>query len=342
MKTSDFSYTLPDELIAQHPAEPRDSSRLLVVAKDGGLSHNVFHELPLFLKKGDALVVNDTRVIPARLYGKRQTTGGAAEFLLLNRLSKDEWRVILKPGKKAKPGARFVFGKELSAQVVSIGEDGERIVRFEYEGAFESILDKLGNTPLPPYITEKLSDPEKYQTVYSREPGSAAAPTAGLHFTPELLDTIKEMGIPVIKVLLHVGLGTFRPVKSEYIDGHKMHSEYYELSEEAARAINGVKAAGGRIVAVGTTTCRVLETAAKDGVVTPGSGWTDIFIKPGYRFQIPDMLITNFHLPESTLMMLISAFAGRDTVLKAYKEAVEQKYRFFSFGDACLFTGQRI
>ena len=342
MKTSDFNYYLPEELIAQTPVYPRDSSRLLVYHRESGeVEHRVFHDVIDYLNPGDVLVINQTRVIPARLYGVKEGTGGAIEFLLLRRLNLTDWEVILKPGKKAKPGARFVFGEgELVAEVLSMAEDGGRTVRFEYEGVFEDVLDRLGQMPLPPYIHEKLEDRTRYQTVYAKVDGSAAAPTAGLHFTPELLERVKEKGIEVVPVLLHVGLGTFRPVKEEDLSNHHMHSEYYEVTPEQAERINAARARGGRIVCVGTTSVRTLETVAtEDGIVHPGSGFTQIFITPGVKIKAVDALITNFHLPQSTLLMLISAMMGRENALATYEEAVKERYRFFSFGDAMMITG---
>ena len=337
MKTSDFYYDLPEELIAQEPLERRDGSRLMVLdKKSGAVEHRHFYDITDMLEEGDALILNDTRVLPARLYGVKEDTGGAIEFLLLNKHSLDTWEVILRPGRRAKPGARFVFGGgELRAEILEVINEGNRLVRFEYEGLFENILDKLGEMPLPPYITKKLEDKERYQTVYSKHTGSAAAPTAGLHFTPELLERIKAKGINIGYVTLHVGLGTFRPVKADDISDHKMHSEYYVLPAETAELINSVKAAGKRVISVGTTAARTLETAGLNGLpLKPASGWTDIFIYPGKEFRVADALITNFHLPESTLIMLVSALAGRENVLRAYETAVKEKYRFFSFGDA--------
>jgi len=339
MKTSDFYYELPQELIAQEPLEKRNSSRLLVLDRNNGaIEHRIFTELNEYLKKGDCLVLNDTRVIPARLLGEREDTGGKIEFVLLRQIEADLWEVILKPGKRAKPGSRFVFGNgELRAQVIEVIEGGNRIVRFEYDGIFQEVLDRVGIIPLPPYITKDLNDSERYQTVYSKYRGSAAAPTAGLHFTIDMLEELRQQGIELAYLTLHVGLGTFRPVKAENVEEHVMHSEYYILNETAAQTINKARKDGGRIIAVGTTSCRVLETVSgANGEVKPSQGWTDIFIYPGYRFKIVDALITNFHLPESTLIMLVSAFAGKDNIMKAYNSAVEQKYRFFSFGDAML------
>ena len=343
MKTSDFDYNLPQELIAQTPVEPRDSSRLLVYHRDtGAVEHKIFRDVIDYLNPGDVLVINQTRVIPARLYGVKEGTGGAIEFLLLRRLNLTDWEVILKPGKKAKPGARFVFGNgELVAEILTISEDGGRTVRFFYEGVFEDVLDRLGQMPLPPYIHEKLEDKTRYQTVYAKVDGSAAAPTAGLHFTPALLEKIRQKGIDVVPVLLHVGLGTFRPVKEDDVADHHMHSEYYEVTPEQAEAINAARARGGRIVCVGTTSVRTLETVAtEDGIVHPGSGFTQIFITPGVKIKAVDALITNFHLPQSTLLMLISALMGRENALDVYRQAVEERYRFFSFGDAMLITGK--
>ena len=339
MKTSDFVYDLPEELIAQSPAEPRDSSRLMVVHRNTGeIEHRIFRDVVDYLKPEDVLVVNHTRVIPARLYGTKEGTGGAIEFLLLRRLNLTDWEVILKPGKKAKPGARFVFGEGmLTAEILSVAEDGGRTVRFFWEGVFEDVLDRLGEMPLPPYIHEKLQDPQRYQTVYAKIDGSAAAPTAGLHFTPELLEAVRAKGVDIVPVLLHVGLGTFRPVKEEDVENHHMHSEYYEVTEEQAARINAARARGGRIICVGTTSVRTLETVADEhGIVHAGSGFTQIFIKPGVPVRAVDALITNFHLPGSTLLMLVSALMGREQALSAYRLAVQERYRFFSFGDAML------
>ena len=341
IKTSDFYYNLPQELIAQTPLKDRSSSRLLVLSKeDGKTEHKHFYDIIDLINPGDTLILNDTRVIPARLYGAREDTGSSIEFLLLNKLSLYEWEVILKPGRRAKPGHRFVFGNgELKAEVISVKEDGNRIVRFEFDGVFEDILDRLGEMPLPHYITEKLDDPDRYQTVYAKNNGSAAAPTAGLHFTAELLDKLKAKGVNIGYVTLHVGLGTFRPVKAENIEDHTMHSEFYVLSEETAQLINKTKEQGGRIISVGTTATRVLETVGKEGLpLKQSSGWTNIFIYPGKKFNVIDCLITNFHLPESTLIMLVSALAGQENIMNAYNEAVKLKYRFFSFGDA-MFIG---
>lgn len=339
MKTSDFYYDLPQELIAQTPAEPRDSARLLVYDRaTKQISHRHFYDITDYLKKGDVLVVNNTKVLPARIYGKKEKTGGKIEFLLLKRLDLTRWEVILKPGRSAKPGTVFEFSPQLKARVESVEEDGSRIVEFLYDGVFEDILSKIGEMPLPPYIKEKLQDKTRYNTVYSKVDGSAAAPTAGLHFTRELLQKVKDMGVEVVEVLLHVGLGTFRPVKVEDVTQHHMHSEYYSVSQEAADAINKAKQEGRRIVCVGTTSVRTLESAAdENGHVKAGSGNTEIFIYPPYKFKVVDCLITNFHLPESTLIMLVSALCSREEVLHVYETAVKEKYRFFSFGDACLF-----
>jgi S-adenosylmethionine:tRNA ribosyltransferase-isomerase len=337
MKSSDFYYELPQELIAQEPIAERSKSRLLVLGREtGSIEHRVFEDIGEYLNKGDCLVLNDTRVIPARLLGEKEGTGGRIEFVLLKNIENDVWEVILKPGKRARPGARFVFGGgDLKAEVLEVTEGGNRLVRFEYEGIFQEVLDRIGIVPLPPYITKKLDDSERYQTVYSRYRGSAAAPTAGLHFTRELLNKLENKGVKLAYLTLHVGLGTFRPVKVENVEEHVMHSEFYNLSEETASVINKAKAEGGRIIAVGTTSCRVLETVSSpEGIVKASSGWTDIFIYPGYKFKIMDALITNFHLPESTLIMLVSAFAGRDHIMEAYRTAVKERYRFFSFGDA--------
>lgn len=336
MNTEEFDYYLPEERIAQHPLEDRAASRLLVLDKNSGeYKDDVFRNIKSYLKKGDCLVLNDTRVIPARLYGKKKESGGAIEFLLLHRFTTDEWEVALKPGKRAKVGAEFEFGGgKLNATVLEVLDGGNRKVRFSYEGLFENVLDELGEMPLPHYIKEQLQDKERYQTVYSKHNGSAAAPTAGLHFTKKLLSEIENMGVKIVYLTLHVGLGTFRPVKVEDVTKHKMHSEFYSVSEEAANAINEAKENNNRVICVGTTSCRTVESAAQNGVIMPGSGWTDIFIYPGYKFKITDALITNFHLPKSTLIMLVSALAGKDNVLAAYKHAVEEKYRFFSFGDA--------
>jgi len=339
MYLKDFYYELPESLIAQTPVQKRDMSRLLVLDRQtGATSHKHFYDIESYLKPGDCLVINNTRVIPARLLGVREDTGGKIEFVLLKRIKEDVWEVILKPGRRAKTGTRFIFGDgALKAEIISIVEEGNRLVRFYYNGIFEEILDKVGIVPLPPYITATLEDKERYQTVYSRFKGSAAAPTAGLHFTNELIDRLKSKGIEFAELTLHVGIGTFRPVKTENILEHHMHSESFSISPEACEIINRAKARNGRVIAVGTTSCRVLETVAKDGgEINPKEGETDIFIYPGYRFKAIDGLITNFHLPESTLLMLVSAFAGRENILSAYKEAINLKYRFFSFGDAML------
>jgi len=336
MKKSDFNFYLPEELIAQTPIEKRDASRLLHLDKHSGeISHEHFFDLPKHLKKGDCLVLNDSRVLPARLFGTR-STGGSIEVVLLRDLGEGKWECLTRPGKKTRPGAEIIFGNnELTGVVEEVTEGGNRIIRFRHEGIFLEILDKLGNMPLPPYIKASLEDKERYQTVYSRELGSAAAPTAGLHFTPELLKQIEDMGVKLCYVTLHVGLGTFRPVKEENILDHEMHSEFCIVPEETANVINETKRAGGRVICVGTTSCRTIESFAnEDGTIAPTSGWTNIFIYPGYKFKCLDALVTNFHLPESTLIMLVSALAGRDNVLNAYSTAVEEKYRFFSFGDA--------
>lgn len=337
MNTSDFYFDLPEELIAQVPLENRTASRLMVLnRKTGEIEHKHFYNMIEYLNPGDCLVLNDTRVIPARLFGAREGSGGKVEFLLLTRKSEKDWEVLVKPGKKARVGDRIVFGEGiLTATIKEIIEDGKRIATFEYEGIFEEVLDQLGEMPLPPYIHEKLEDKERYQTVYSKHEGSAAAPTAGLHFTKELLEQIKEKGIKIAYVTLHVGLGTFRPVKVEDVLEHEMHSEFYIIDEENAKLINDTKAGGGKIISVGTTSTRTLESNAnEEGFVQAGSGWTNIFIYPGYTFKCVDKLFTNFHLPESTLIMLVSALAGQDHVLHAYNEAVKERYRFFSFGDA--------
>jgi S-adenosylmethionine:tRNA ribosyltransferase-isomerase len=337
MLLSEFDYFLPEELIAQHPCEPRDHSRLLVLDKNtGAISHNYFFDLLQYLNAGDTLVFNDTRVIPARLIGAKAETGGKVEVFLLNRKSESDWEALVKPGKKARPGAIIIFSDRLSCEILESTDFGGRIVRFSYEGIFEEILDQLGETPLPPYITEQLADKERYQTVYARERGSAAAPTAGLHFTTDLMKRIEEKGIHLAFVTLHVGLGTFRPVNTDNITDHVMHREYYSVLPETAELINRTKQEGGRIIAVGTTAIRTLETATINGILEAKSGWTEIFIYPGYTFKIVDAAVTNFHLPKSTLLMLISALAGQQKVFAAYKEAVEQGYKFFSFGDAML------
>lgn len=337
LKKSEFYFDLPEELIAQDPLEERSASRLLVMDKETGkVEHKIFKNITEYLKKGDCLVLNNTKVIPARLLGEREGTGAHVEVLLLKRHEADVWETLVKPGKKCRPGSRLVFGDGLlKAEVLETVEEGNRLIRFEYQGIFEEVLDRLGEMPLPPYITHKLQDKNRYQTVYAKYEGSAAAPTAGLHFTPQLLSEIEQMGVNIAYVTLHVGLGTFRPVKEENILDHHMHSEYYQVSEEAAQMINDTKKNGGRVICVGTTSCRTVESAStSDGIIHAGCDNTEIFIYPGYRFKILDCLITNFHLPESTLVMLVSALAGRENVLEAYKCAVEEKYRFFSFGDA--------
>lgn len=337
MKTSDFYYDLPKELIAQDPLEDRSSSRLLHLSmKDGSVEHRHFTDILDYLKKGDCLVINDTRVIPARLYGHKEETGALIEILLLKRRENDIWECLVKPGKKARPGARIVFGNGiLTGEITDIVEEGNRLIQFHYEGIFEEILDQLGEMPLPPYITHKLQDKNRYQTVYAKHDGSAAAPTAGLHFTEKLLEKVKEKGVNIAHVTLHVGLGTFRPVKVDDVEQHHMHSEFYMVEEDQAKLINDTKKQGGRVISVGTTSCRTLESAAdENGILRAGSGWTEIFIYPGYRFKMIDGLITNFHLPESTLMMLVSALAGKERIMAAYEEAVQERYRFFSFGDA--------
>lgn len=339
MDVKDFYYDLPQELIAQDPLEDRSASRLLVLGKeDGSIRHETFRNITQYLNAGDCLVINNTKVIPARLFGEREKTGATIEILLLKRRENDIWETLVKPGKKAKTGTKIVFGGGiLTGEVVDVVADGNRLIQFTYEGIFEEILDQLGQMPLPPYITHTLQDKNRYQTVYAKYDGSAAAPTAGLHFTPELLDEIRAMGVKIAEVTLHVGLGTFRPVKVAHVQDHHMHSEYYEVTAEAAACINETKQSGGRVLAVGTTSCRTLESAAsEDGNLTAKSGWTDIFIYPGYQFKVIDALITNFHLPESTLVMLVSALAGRDHIMNAYAEAVRERYRFFSFGDAML------
>lgn len=339
LKKSDFYFDLPQELIAQDPLEDRSSSRLLVLdRKTGAVEHHTFREITNYVRSGDCLVLNNTKVIPARLMGVKEDTGAAIEVLLLKRRDNDVWETLVKPGKKARPGAKIVFGDGcLRAEVLDVEEEGNRLIRFDYEGIFEEVLDRLGEMPLPPYITHKLQDKNRYQTVYAKYEGSAAAPTAGLHFTEELLAQIEEMGVNIAYVTLHVGLGTFRPVKADNLSEHHMHSEHYEVTPETAELINRTKESGGRVICVGTTSCRTVESAADEsGRVQPGCGDTEIFIYPGYRFKVLDCLITNFHLPESTLVMLVSALAGRENVLAAYREAVEERYRFFSFGDAML------
>ena len=337
MKVTDYYFDLPQEQIAQDPLEDRSSSRLLVLDKETGeYSHHVFREITEFLKPGDCLVLNNTKVIPARLFGEKEGTQAKIEILLLKRKENDVWETLVKPGKKAKVGTKIIFGGGLLVgEVIDIVEEGNRLIQFTYEGIFEEILDQLGQMPLPPYITHQLKDKNRYQTVYAKYDGSAAAPTAGLHFTPELLQQVKDMGVDIAEVTLHVGLGTFRPVKVDNILEHHMHSEFYMVTQEAADKINNAKKNGHRVICVGTTSCRTIESAAdENGMLKESSGWTEIFIYPGYQFKVLDCLITNFHLPESTLLMLVSALAGKEKIMTAYKEAVEQKYRFFSFGDA--------
>ena len=339
MKTSDFYYDLPKELIAQDPLEDRSASRLMHLNKETGeYEHGHFRDILKYLKPGDCLVINDTKVIPARLYGSKVGTDAAIEILLLKRRENDIWETLVKPGKKCKVGTVISFGDGiLTGEVVDIVDEGNRLIQFHYDGIFEEILDQLGEMPLPPYITHKLQDKNRYQTVYAKHEGSAAAPTAGLHFTKELLQQVQDAGVKIAHVTLHVGLGTFRPVKVEDVTQHHMHSEFYVVEEDQAKLINDTKAAGGRVIAVGTTSCRTLESATgEDGILTAGSGWTEIFIYPGYRFKMIDGLITNFHLPESTLVMLVSALAGKEHIMAAYEEAVREKYRFFSFGDAMM------
>lgn len=339
MKTSDFFYDLPEELIAQDPLEDRTASRLLVLNREtGAVEHKIFSDVIDYLNEGDCLVINNTRVIPARLIGEKEGTGGKVEVLLLKRRANDVWETLVKPGKKLRPGARVTFGDgRLKADILEIAEEGNRLVRFYYEGIFEEILDSLGEMPLPPYITHKLEDKEMYQTVYAKYDGSAAAPTAGLHFTKELLSKIEEKGIKIASITLHVGLGTFRPVKVDDVNNHHMHTEWYEVNAEAADIINETKRNGGRVICVGTTSCRTIESVAdENGYMKAKTGETDIFIYPGYKFKVMDGLITNFHLPESTLVMLVSAFAGKENVLAAYETAVKERYRFFSFGDAMI------
>lgn len=337
MKVSDFTFDLPEELIAQDPLEDRSSSRLLTLDKNTGeIGHDVFHNIVNYLKPGDCLVLNNTKVIPARLIGAKEETGGKVEVLLLKRKQDNVWETLVKPGKKARPGARISFGDgKLVGEVIDVVDEGNRLVKFEYEGIFEEVLDELGQMPLPPYITHQLKDKNRYQTVYAKYDGSAAAPTAGLHFTPELLQQVRDMGVEIAEVTLHVGLGTFRPVKETDVLKHHMHSEFYRIEQSEADKINKAKQEGHRVIAVGTTSTRTLESAAdENGYLTEKSGWTEIFIYPGYQFKVIDALITNFHLPESTLVMLVSALAGREHVLAAYETAVQEKYRFFSFGDA--------
>ena len=339
MKTQDFWYELPEELIAQTPSERRDGARLLVMDRNSGkIAHRHFYDIIEYLNPGDCLVINDTKVIPARLIGSRPETGGKIEVLLLKRMENDVWETLVKPGRKMKVGDKVIFGDGLlTGEVIDVVEDGNRLIKFWYEGIFEEILDQLGQMPLPPYIKHQLKEKERYNTVYAIHDGSAAAPTAGLHFTPELLEAIREKGVEIASVTLHVGLGTFRPVKAEEITDHHMHSEFYQITEETAEKINRTKENGGRVICVGTTSCRTVESAgSEEGRLKACSGWTDIFIYPGYRFKVLDGLITNFHLPESTLVMLVSALAGREHILAAYEEAVREKYRFFSIGDAML------
>ena len=341
MKTKDFYYDLPEELIAQTPVEPRDASRLMTLDKTtGAIGHYHFRDIVDLLREGDCLILNDSRVLPARIYGVKEDTGAHVEFLLLENKGNDRWEALAGPGKKARKGSRFTFGDGLlRCEVVDVLPDGNRLIQFQYEGVFFNLLDQIGQMPLPPYIKEKLQDRERYQTVYSREVGSAAAPTAGLHFTPELLERVKAKGVKLGFVTLHVGLGTFRPVSAEDIQDHKMHAEHYHMPEETADLINETKEKGGRVIAVGTTSCRTIESVAqKEGRFTESEGWTDIFLYPGYQFKGLDGLITNFHLPESTLIMLVSALAGREHVLHAYEVAVQEKYRFFSFGDAMFIS----
>lgn len=341
MNKSDFYYELPEELIAQTPIEPRDASRLLVYDRSTNtIEHKHFYDLPDYLHKGDVLVINNTRVLPARIYGVKAVTGAKVEFLLHKRINLTDWEVLVKPAKKASVGAKFVFSDKLSAEVIEYEGEGLRKVRFTFDGVFEDVLSAIGEMPIPPYIHEKLKEQERYQTVYAKENGSSAAPTAGLHFTPELLNKLRAMGVEIVEVLLHVGLGTFRPVKADDITEHKMHSEYYCVTQKAADEINAAKAEGRRIIAVGTTSVRVLESAFRDGKLHAESGETSIFIYPPYKFKAVDALVTNFHLPESTLIMLISAFMGRENTLKMYETAVKERYRFFSFGDACFITGK--
>lgn len=339
LKTSDFYYDLPKELIAQDPLEDRSSSRLLVLhRKSGRMEHKVFTDIVDYLKPGDCLIRNNTKVIPARLFGVREDTGAVIELLLLKRRENDIWETLVKPGKKARTGAKLVFGDgQLHGEIISVQEDGNRLIQFHYDGIFEEILDELGQMPLPPYITHSLKDKTRYQTVYAKYEGSAAAPTAGLHFTEELFHKLEDKGVQIANVTLHVGLGTFRPVKAEDVTEHHMHSEYFRIEPEEARKINDAKAAGGRIVCVGTTSCRTIESAAdENGILQAGEENTEIFIYPGYNFKLTDVLITNFHLPESTLVMLVSALAGKERIMAAYAEAVKEKYRFFSFGDAMI------
>jgi len=338
MRVADFEYYLPEDLIAQEPAPMRDASRLMVLHKnDGELEHRLFKDIADYISPGDVLVINDTKVIPARLWGKKEGTETTVEVLLLTRRGEHTWETLVRPGRRLRPGARIIFSDELIGTVEAVVDEGCRLINFQYQGVFEQVLDRLGVMPLPPYIKKQPDDPSRYQTVYARDPGSAAAPTAGLHFTPELLQKIQERGTPVVPVLLHVGLGTFRPVKVDELTSHRMHAEYYAVPEATARVINETKARGGRVIAVGTTTSRCLESAAlENGLVQPGSGWTEIFIYPGYNFRVLDALVTNFHLPRSTLLMMVSALVGRERLMEAYALAVQMRYRFFSFGDAML------
>ncbi len=337
MKVSDFKFDLPEELIAQYPLENREKSRLMVLDKhNGSIEHKIFSDIVDYLNQGDVLVLNNTRVIPARLIGEKKNTGGKIEFLLLKRIEKDKWETLAKPGKRAVVGKKFIFGEgRLTAEVIEVKEDGNRIIEFQYDGIFEQVLDELGQMPLPPYIKASLEDKERYQTVYSKESGSAAAPTAGLHFTKELLNKIENKGVNIAYLTLHVGLGTFRPVKSENVEEHDMHSEFYHIDVENAEIINKAKREGKKVIAVGTTSCRTLETVGnEEGYIREQSGWTNIFIYPGYKFKVVDAMITNFHLPESTLIMLVSTLAGKENIMNAYNTAIKERYRFFSFGDA--------
>lgn len=335
MRTDDFDYYLPEDRIAQSPMEKRDESRLLVMdRKTGGLTHDRFFNIGAYLKKGDVLVLNNTRVLPARMFGSRPDKEEKIEVLLIKRLTATRWECLVRPGRKMKLGQEILIGDILRGQVVEITEDGSRIIEFTYEGVFEEVLDKLGQMPLPPYISERLEDQERYQTVYAKEKGSAAAPTAGLHFTESLLDDIRSMGVEIVELTLHVGIGTFRPVSVEDVKNHKMHEEFFQLDSQAADIINKAKDEGRRIIAVGTTSVRTLESAAREGRLEEARGWTDIFIYPGYKFQIVDGLVTNFHLPKSTLLMLVSAFSSKENIMEAYKAAIDNNYRFFSFGDA--------
>ncbi len=338
MRVADFEYYLPEDLIAQEPSLVRDESRLMVLHKNGGApEHRLFKDIIEYIKPQDVLVINDTKVIPARLWGKKDGTGTTIEVLLLTRRSEYTWETLVRPGRRVPPGTTIIFSNELTGIVEAVVDEGCRLIKFQYRGLFEQVLDKLGVMPLPPYIRKQPNDPGRYQTVYARDPGSAAAPTAGLHFTPELLQKIRDRGTPIVPVLLHVGLGTFRPVKVDEVTSHRMHAEYYSVPTETVRVINETKARGGRVIAVGTTTTRCLETAALgNGMVQPGAGWTEIFIYPGYNFQVVDSLVTNFHLPRSTLLMMVSALVGRERLLDAYALAVQMRYRFFSFGDAML------